>query len=56
MSTFDVNPNTLPPITRTVRDSFSPHAPHPVPSADAIAALLDAVHALELRLIAAEQD
>ena len=56
MNTFDLDRDTLPPITRTVRDSFSPHAPHPVPSADAIAALLNAVHALELRLIAAEQD
>lgn len=52
MNTFEADPDTLPPLTRTIRDSFSPHAPHPVPSAEAIAAILNAFHQLELQVIA----
>jgi hypothetical protein len=50
---YDTPLADLPPVTRAVREAFG-IAAHPVPSAEGVAALLAAVHALELRVIALE--
>jgi hypothetical protein len=55
--TYDSDPNSLPPLTKAIRQSW----PGPTPTSAGTAAIasnpamrayLDAIHALELRLIA----
>lgn len=49
---FDTDPASLPPVTRAVRQAFT--GTSPVPSADAMAAILVAIKALEDRVAALE--
>lgn len=51
---FDASPNQLPPLTKAIRETWSPHTAHPVASAAAVAAMFAAIYALETRLIALE--
>ena len=51
---FAADPTTLPPITKTVRETWGIHTPHPVASAAAVAALFTGLHDLEQRVIALE--
>lgn len=51
---FDTDPTGLPPLTRAIRETWSPHTAHPVASAAAVAALFVAVYHLEQRVIALE--
>lgn len=50
---YDTDLEDLPPVTRAVRQSWSGSA-SPVPSSEAMAAMLVAIHALEIRLAALE--
>ncbi|WP_100465912.1 hypothetical protein [Mycobacteroides abscessus] len=58
--TFDSDPNTLPPITKAFRQSWITHNPGAGAPLDAVAttfsmrAALDAIYALEQRIIALE--
>ncbi|SDC25917.1 hypothetical protein SAMN04488581_0402 [Mycolicibacterium neoaurum] len=59
MRTYDLDPNTLPPLTKAIRDTWPAGTPvtaavDTVPTVQAISAILDAVHALETRVIALE--
>ena len=56
-SIFDTDPASLPPLTRALRNAWGAgggSAPHPIPTAEAMAAMLVAVHDLEQRVIALE--
>lgn len=60
--TFDTDPQELPPITKALRECWSdkispfgqPVTPEPIPSTAALRGILDAVHTLELRVLALE--
>jgi hypothetical protein len=49
---FDTDPASLPPVTRAVRQAFT--GASPVPSADAMAAILVAIKTLEDRVVVLE--
>ena len=51
-SIFDTDPASLPPVTRAVRQAFT--GASPVPSVDAMAAILVAINALEDRVTTLE--
>lgn len=54
-NTFDLDPDTLPPVTKAIRQTWIQPGPNqpsaPYPSPQALSAILDAVHNLELRVI-----
>lgn len=56
--TFDTDPDTLPPITKAFRQSWITHNPgaplDTVATTFSMRAALDAIHALEQRIIALE--
>jgi hypothetical protein len=63
--TFDIDPDSLPTVTKALRECWINVPPNPFgnpPNLDAIAApfsmraVLDAVHALETRIAALEAD
>lgn len=51
---FDADIGELPPLTAALRNAWAAHAAHPVASAAAMAAVLNAVFHLEQRVAALE--
>ena len=56
-TTYDTDPASLPPLTRALRNAWGTaggSAPHPIPTSEAMAAILAAIHNLETRITALE--
>jgi hypothetical protein len=54
--TYHQDPNTLPPLTKAIVNTYGPNSNFGRPSSidDLDAAIIDAIHALEARVIALE--
>ncbi|OBH24702.1 MULTISPECIES: hypothetical protein [unclassified Mycobacterium] len=57
--TFDLDPNTLPPLTKAIRETWRPATAFSAgldapPTRETMRAILDAVYVLETRLTAVE--